>query len=226
MDRSEIFRQLRTKLDGSDPFVSGGHRIIKIRTATSRFIPDWTQNDKSVQKVLLRSFPKLHEDPTHRSRAARWTRVIHCYFRMQLTRGQIAKEMKISPAQVNSLILTIKRVGEGRRADGRGLLGAKPRGNPNWKPIPNRTKRVRKFSKVGQLERYLGRSLTKRLWKKLDFDMLTSLCTRDLIRSLSIHLRPRSSFGRSKCPTRRATAVPNHLIRPALEETPERALIF
>jgi hypothetical protein len=225
MDRSEIFRQLRTKLDGSDPFVSGGHRIIKIRTATPRVIPDWTRNDKEVRKVLLRSFPKLNEDPIHRSQAARWTRVLHLYFRMGLTRGQISKEMKLSASQVNSFILTLKRVGAGHRADGKGLLGAKPRGNPNWAPNPTKPKRTRKFSKVGQLERYLGYSLTKKLWKKLDFDMLTALCTRNLIRSLSIHLRPRASIRQTNL-SRRATAVQTTFENSPNGVTPERAISF
>lgn len=224
MDRSEIFRQLRTKLDGSDPFVSGGHRIIKIRTATSRSIPDWTQDNKAVQKVLLCSFPKLHEDHNHRSQASRWTRILHLYFRMQLTRGEIAREMKLSISQVNTFILSIKRAGEGRRADGKGFLGAKPRGNPSWKPNPNRTKRVRKFSKVGQLERHIGERLTLSLWKS-NLDTLTILCTRPLVRYLTIHLRARSSFGRSN-PARSATSVPNHLENSPNGITPERAISF
>jgi hypothetical protein len=124
----DTFAELRGKIDGNDQFMRG-HQIIKIRHI-SRDIPEWTKTDEGIQQVILRSFPKMNSDSRQRNRAGRWALIIHLYFRMQESRTFIAEEMGLKPNTVNTLINNIKRAGAGRRADGRGMLGARPIGRP------------------------------------------------------------------------------------------------
>jgi hypothetical protein len=106
---------LRHTVDGDDIFMSG-YQIAKIRTR-DRKIPEWTLNDKEVQKVLLRAFPKLHTSPKAAARAGRWARVIHLYFRMQMPDSMVANEMGIKINVLWSILIHIRRVAEGKRAD-------------------------------------------------------------------------------------------------------------
>lgn len=121
----DAYQQLREKMDGSDGFMEG-HQIKKIRMM-ERPIPVWAKNDAAVQALLLKSFPRLKNNPKHRKGAARWMRVIQLYFRMQKTHGQVAKELKISLNKVRMIIRAIKWVAAGKRANGTGSLG-NPRG--------------------------------------------------------------------------------------------------
>ena len=113
------FQQLRKIFEGGDPFMSNGHQIVKLRTR-KRTVPAWTRNNKEVQKVLLRSFPKLATDSRQRIRAARWARIIHLYFRLQWTYRQVADELGITPERMHDLIRNICRSAAGLRADGTG----------------------------------------------------------------------------------------------------------
>ncbi len=127
----DTFGELRKKIDGNDPFMSSGHQIKKT-VSRHRKIPDWVKSNAEVRKLLLRSFPKLATDTKQREKAARWTRVIHLYFKMSMTHGQIAEELgeqmddgtvkPLSLSTVQSIIRSITRVSQGRRADGRGNL--------------------------------------------------------------------------------------------------------
>ncbi len=123
------FQQLRTILDGDDPFMVGGHQKSSLRKK-ERIVPEWTKNDKKVREVLLRSFPKLRTDPKQRRQAARWARIIHLYFRMQYTYRQVADELDMPLKAMESMIRSIKRVAAGKRANGTGLLGSIPVGRP------------------------------------------------------------------------------------------------
>lgn len=116
----DTFSELRQKIDGSDPFMTGGHQIMKTRTEMDREVPAWAKNDAEVQKVLLRSFPKLGANPKQRARAARWARVIHMYFRVQMTHSEIAAELKVPRKTINYLVLRITRAARGESTDGRG----------------------------------------------------------------------------------------------------------
>lgn len=122
------FKQLRTFLDGDDPFVVGGHQMSDIRRK-ERPVPVWTKNDSEVRAVLLRAFPRLETDGRQRQSAARWLRIIYLYFRLQYTHRQTAAEMGLTPSVVTSVTRSIRRVASGRRADGSGQLGGK-RGRP------------------------------------------------------------------------------------------------
>jgi hypothetical protein len=112
--------------------MGGGHQIVGLRRR-KRSVPEWTLNNKEVRKVLLRSFPKLATDPIQRLRAARWARIIHLYFRLQYTYRQVAQELEMMPGSVRTMIISIKRVATGRRANGTGQLGISPRGRPRSK---------------------------------------------------------------------------------------------
>jgi hypothetical protein len=83
------YLELLDKMDASEPFMRGGHKVVKPRHKT-KVIPDWALDDVKIQEIVLRSFPKLHIDGKQRAGAARWVRVIFLYFRREFTEGQIA----------------------------------------------------------------------------------------------------------------------------------------
>jgi hypothetical protein len=114
-------KQLGWSLDQNDGFMQGGHQIVQARTY-KRKTPAWVYKDSEIQKVLLRAFPKLATDDRQRDSAGRWGLVIHLYFRLGYTRGQIAEELDTTTERVKGLIRSIYRVSKGRRADGRGPL--------------------------------------------------------------------------------------------------------
>jgi len=118
------FKQLRKKLDGKDPFMTGGHGIIKStgrsqHNARLQRTPVWATDDKEIQKLLLRSFPKLWIDPVQWERAGRWMRIIQLYFRAGLTSGHIAEEMHLTDKKVRKIISRIRNAAKFR-----------PRGRP------------------------------------------------------------------------------------------------
>lgn len=123
------FQKLRQVLGGSDPFVDRGHQIVELRKR-KRKVPEWTKSFKEIQKVLLRAFPDLKTNLKQRSKAARWGRIIHLYFRLQWTYRQVAEELEIAPGSVRDAVVSIRRVAEGKRADTRGERGLRPRGRP------------------------------------------------------------------------------------------------
>jgi hypothetical protein len=122
----DISKQLKNVIDPNEQF---GHQILKIRRPRKR-VPLWALDNKKIQQVILRAFPKMDSDPVQRQRAGRWTRVIHLYYRLKWSRGQIAKEMGLQYYTVNDLIRSIKRVAAGKRANGTGLRGQNPVGRP------------------------------------------------------------------------------------------------
>lgn len=117
------FQQLRKKFDGSDPFISQGHQVIKSAGATRHAtrvskIPGWARDDAQVQAVLLKSFPKLKDDPIQRQRAGRWIQIIHLYYRMSWTQNKIAEEMGISLNLLKYYLTAIRRAASGKTVDG------------------------------------------------------------------------------------------------------------
>jgi hypothetical protein len=121
--------QLRTKLDGNDAFLSGGHQIKKIR-AHKRRVPSWTANDAAVQKLLLRSFPKLQTSAKQRKYAGRWARIIHLFYRIGMSRTQVAKEMRLDATVIKDALRSIKRASRGIRAN-----NSKARVHPTVLPV-------------------------------------------------------------------------------------------
>jgi DNA-directed RNA polymerase specialized sigma24 family protein len=119
--RKKDMAKLRRRIDGDDNFMSA-HQIKKIRTR-ERDIPAWTLNNKEVQKVLLRAFPNLQNSRRMAARAGRWMRLIHLYYRVQMSNSQVAKEMGVNLNTVKMALKAIRRVARGRRADNSGPHG-------------------------------------------------------------------------------------------------------
>ena len=53
-------------------------------------------------------------------RAGRWARIIHLFFRMGETCGQVATELELPYKRVDNLIWNIRKAAYGLRADGSG----------------------------------------------------------------------------------------------------------
>lgn len=136
---NRTFRELRENyFDGSEPFMTGGHQILKIRRGVQKQIPTWANDDKAIKKFLLRSFPKLQTNDRQRRSAARWVRIIHLHFRAGWTRGDIAEELHLSLDSVRSAIRNIKRAASGIRARGTGPnlgVGHRQKGAPSHSPL-------------------------------------------------------------------------------------------
>jgi hypothetical protein len=105
------FERLREKFDSDEGFVDG-HQIEKIRTREKN-IPSWATNNSEVQKILLSAFPKLKNNKIQRKRASRWAAVIHLFYRMNMTKSQVAHELKTKTTIVNRLLQRIRCVGDG-----------------------------------------------------------------------------------------------------------------
>jgi hypothetical protein len=139
------YTRIRRFMDVDDPFVSGGHQIIKTAGATRHqervdSTPEWTQSNDEVRKLLLVAFPRLNEESAvgrrQRIRATKWLRVIHLYFRMGWTASKVEEEMGLKcyegQSAGHSVIVVcqyIFRVRNGLTAIGR-VRGARPRGRP------------------------------------------------------------------------------------------------
>src|SRR5712692_8008250 len=125
------FDQLRAKFGGDSQFMRS-HEIKKIRTR-EREIPAWTNNNTEVQKVLLRAFPKWRTNYRQSQQAGRWARIIHLYFRVQLSTRHVALDLRIKPKNVELMVASIRRVARGRRADNKGPRGVRRPGRPRNK---------------------------------------------------------------------------------------------
>jgi len=118
--------QVRQYVDGNDSFMTGF--LVGSARQYKRVVPRWVHNDAEIQKILMSAFPKLKTDSRQRQQAARWFSVIHFYFRLRYTAAQTAEELSLKLSTVNETVRSIKRVAEGRRANGK--LRAGRRGRP------------------------------------------------------------------------------------------------
>jgi hypothetical protein len=133
---NEDLKQLRKKMDGDDPFMAGGHQIIKVRSR-EKVVPVWANSNLETQKILLRAFPKLATNPRQRKSAARWGLIIHLFYRVNLTTGQIAEELNTKPSTIKLVLQHIRRAARGVKANNTGPLGARPVGRPKKSVIPS-----------------------------------------------------------------------------------------
>jgi hypothetical protein len=124
----DTFGELRGLLDGQDPFMAGGHRIIVLRKS-NRKTPLWVYDNQMIQNMLLRAFPKLGYHPTQRRRAARWARVIQLFFRARLSYSDVAEELGVTRKLIKTMVRNIRR-----RAAGRRTSGVKSTGRPTGRP--------------------------------------------------------------------------------------------
>lgn len=114
--------QLRRILDSNDPFMTGGHQIIKSAGATRHAermlrVPSWAMDDNKIRELVKRCFP----NPAQRDRAARMVRIIYLYYRTGLPATHIAEDLHLSLKAVKHII---------SRANKTMVRPAKPRGRP------------------------------------------------------------------------------------------------
>src|SRR5208282_1960773 len=114
-DTSRQLRNLKI-FSGNDQFMQNGHQIINRNLANAgapRKNADWAKDDKSVQALLKRVFPKCASDPEQRKRAGRWIRIIHLHYRSGLSYGDTAAEMGVTVATVRSALQHMRRAVKG-----------------------------------------------------------------------------------------------------------------
>jgi hypothetical protein len=129
--------ELRSEhFDGSDPFMTHGHQIIVPRIGKKRSVPDWVNDRIRIQQILLTSFPKMMTDSKQRERAGRWARILYLHYQANSSYSQIADEMGLTANHVRMILVGIRRVANGRRYDGRGERGVRPRGRPRKTHVP------------------------------------------------------------------------------------------
>jgi hypothetical protein len=124
----DAFGELRRRFDSNDPFMTGGHRLLKMRRH-QRSVPEWVRNENSIREMLLQIFPKLMTNDKQRQRAAVWARVIHLYFRLGYTESYIAGEMETTISRIRSLVRSVYRAQLGVA-----LNSGKPRTGPVGRP--------------------------------------------------------------------------------------------
>jgi hypothetical protein len=126
--RNPDHARLRTMMDGNDFFLKGGFEIKKIRSL-ERNTPSWALNNTKTQQIILTAFPKLTLNPpkgqkakkAHQKRiekAGRWVRIIYLYYRMELPRPIVAKELGMSESTLRSTLRNILRVSQGLTVSG------------------------------------------------------------------------------------------------------------
>jgi hypothetical protein len=103
------FSELRTHLDGSDNFVSGGHGVMKTAGATRhalrmKRVPVWARDDKKIKEFILLRFPKAKTDPVQRKLASRMVRLIYLYYRVGSTTEAVAEELHMTVGAVEQAI--------------------------------------------------------------------------------------------------------------------------
>jgi hypothetical protein len=131
-----IMEELRGQLDGQDPFMTGGHQVIRPRRSDRR-TPDWATTNKKIRAILLRSFPKLKTHPVQRIRAGRWAQIIQLYYRAHLSKKQIAEQLKLSYNAVRMIVRNINRAANGKKANGIANTN-RPNGRPKGKASDTR----------------------------------------------------------------------------------------
>ena len=125
--KNDTFAELRKYMDTDDPFMSGGHQILKIKRPKKKS-PSWARDNESIKKFLIRVFPRMQEF-SQRVRAGKWIRIMYLYYNQNWSRGQIAAELHMTYAAVDSLIRSLKRASKGLRTDTGRPVGKK-RGRP------------------------------------------------------------------------------------------------
>ncbi len=117
---ADDFLRLRRMIDKGDRFMEA-HEIKTVRGLNeNRALPNWVLNNSYVKTFLLRVFPRLHTNETHRKRAGRWMRVIYLYYRMRLPKRIVMKELKLTLFAFDSIVRGIDRASRGLKANGTG----------------------------------------------------------------------------------------------------------
>lgn len=163
------FADLRTLIDGNDPFMRGV-QFHKARTNSGkRHVPSWANDDKRVQQIILRSFPQWRTNEDQKRDAGRWAMVIHWYFKCKMSYVETAHKMNADPEAIHSIIRSISRAAAGKRA-----CDGKARGTPvnrntqpglkqqGKQPAKNRVPTPNWMYKPAQVYDFLDRVFPKR----------------------------------------------------------------
>jgi hypothetical protein len=141
MSNDRAFGELRQSIDSNDPFMTGGHQIMKARKRQQASAPAWAEDDAAVRDLLKRVFPKLLTDAKQRKRAARWAAVIQMYYRVGMSRDHIAVELKTTSNGIRSVLQRVRWAAEGKTTPHGGwspsVRGIRPRGRPKKIAIPS-----------------------------------------------------------------------------------------
>jgi hypothetical protein len=92
-------------------------QILSVRRQ-KRVTPDWVSDDKQVQALLLRVFPKLKIDLNQRQKAGRWARFIQLYFKTGLSYREVAEEMGERKETIHTLRRRVVRAQRGQPLNG------------------------------------------------------------------------------------------------------------
>jgi hypothetical protein len=106
-----------------------GHGIKTLRRG-QRTVPDWAKDKRKLQSLLLQSFPKMAINVRQRTRAGRWARIIYLYYNLNLTSGQIAKELEAPVNNIKRLLVSIHRASRGLRCNAPKKRSTRPVGRP------------------------------------------------------------------------------------------------
>ena len=139
MSNDRAFGELRQSIDSNDPFMTGGHQIMKARKRPQVPAPSWADDDIGIRELLTLIFPKLSTDPKQRKRAARWAAIIQMYYRVGMSREHIAIELKVKPDIIRLTLQRIRRAFEGKSSTGGDrhyLYRGRPKGRPKKCAIP------------------------------------------------------------------------------------------
>jgi hypothetical protein len=132
------FSYLRNVVDGNDRFL---HSQVKSSAKTSngkrvRETPAWVNDDKFIQQMLSRAFPKMLTNKTQKQRAALWYQIINVWMRRGVPEGDAVREInekrvgrEITAKQLHDTVRRIREAAEGlptRR---------KPIGRPRKRPL-------------------------------------------------------------------------------------------
>ena len=153
------FASLRRVADGEDQYIAGS-RAQHVRGSNKERIqktPPWVYNDKAVQQIVQRAFPKMQTDERQRKQATLWTQIIHHWWRAGLSEGQAVYQINydrmqrnhdrasrgesfeplITVKQLQDTIRRIREVVKGRTTSGkvRGRAPNKPNGRPRKQPL-------------------------------------------------------------------------------------------
>lgn len=111
---NQDYSRLRTFVDGGELFMDGFE--VKAFRSLDREVPEWTLNDKEVQRVLLAASPRLsltEKNKRNKKRlikVGRWARLIYLYYRMRLPQQIIVKEMNQPWGTLKAILIRLNRM--------------------------------------------------------------------------------------------------------------------
>lgn len=103
------YATLRTKIDGNDPFMTGGHGAISTAGATThaarmKRVPVWALDDSKIKEYIKTRFPTAEQDPEQMKLAKRMALIIYLYYRVGETAAAIADRLGMTRMAVRHVV--------------------------------------------------------------------------------------------------------------------------